>query len=189
MKKSALISILLTIFLANMAFCKDAKMPNIYENKLFGFKFVVPETWRLHGEEKFNKKYSCAIVDYGLPLTWSDKENQEIENAVTVVAYMRPDIANIDELVSFEKRRIKQILVSMEEVSVEKRTAFLIITKINGLEYKTQSSFIYKNNCGYIISFTATHGTYDKNLSLYHEFLNGVEFFEPEMKYTVLRKE
>ena|SRR5688572_5426498 len=56
---------------------------------------------------------------------------------------------------------------------------FVVVSKIYGLEYKTLTTYRFENGIGYVIGFTATHGTFDKNLPKYHEFLEKLEFVKP----------
>lgn len=160
----------------------------VYENELFGFRVEESPDWKLYGEEKYNRKLGRAIVDYGLPLVWSELEQQHIENAVSIRAYIRPDIRNLDQMVAFEKRRISDILVSIEEVPSVEGKAFITVTKIKGLEYKSKSTILYLNDCGYVVAFTATHGTFDQNMEKYRNFIDRITFFQPKLRIAYFRK-
>jgi hypothetical protein len=58
--------------------------------------------------------------------------------------------------------------------------AFVYVTRIGGLEYKNQTTFRIENGVGYVIGFTATHGTYDINLPKCPAFLEKLEFASPQ---------
>ena len=57
--------------------------------------------------------------------------------------------------------------------------AFVVVSRIDGLEYKTLTTYRFENGIGYVIGFTATHGTFDKNLPNYRAFLEKLEFVSP----------
>lgn len=47
---------------------------------------------------------------------------------------------------------------------------------------------VFFNDCGYVISFTATHGTFDKNIEEYRNFIDRITFFEPKLRIAYFRK-
>ncbi|MDI9310212.1 MAG: hypothetical protein QM535_08350 [Limnohabitans sp.] len=49
-------------------------------------------------------------------------------------------------------------------------------TTPNGLKYQGKSYFVFKNGIGYIITFMATPGTYNKNIKVFEEFYKNVNF-------------
>lgn len=65
---------------------------------------------------------------------------------------------------------------------------FIIVTKIKGLEYKRKSTILYINDCGYIVAFTATHGTFDQNIEKYRNFIDRITFFQPTLRIAYFRK-
>ncbi|MGZ3767583.1 MAG: hypothetical protein ACXVA2_23165, partial [Mucilaginibacter sp.] len=54
--------------------------------------------------------------------------------------------------------------------------ARIVFSTINGLKYKGKSYFEFKNNIGYVINFTATPGTFDKNLTVFEKFYLNIRF-------------
>lgn len=57
------------------------------------------------------------------------------------------------------------------------------------LFFRSQWNFkVFFNDCGYVISFTATHGTFDKNIEEYRNFIDRITFFEPKLRIAYFRK-
>jgi hypothetical protein len=59
--------------------------------------------------------------------------------------------------------------------SVQHR-AYIVNSKIRGLDYKSKLYFVYRNGFGYVINFTATPGTFDKNILKFEEFYKSIMF-------------
>jgi hypothetical protein len=144
-----------------------------------GYRVQIPSDWTVYKEEKLGV---AARVSFGLPTVWGELEGSDIENAVSICAYKRKDIANLEEVVRCERDRVADILVSCDDVDLEFGRAQLSVTRIRGREYKNLSAFDLKHGIAYVFSFTATEGTYDTNVDLFTGFLRRLEFFEPEGK-------
>lgn len=144
-----------------------------YAKPEFGFVAQVPDGWQIYAERENDDQF---IVSFGLPSVWSEVEQQDIENAVSVTAYRRDTLDELSDLVEFETQRVADILVSREEVPAEIGRAFIVVTNIRGLQYKTLTTCHFANGVGYVIAFTATEGTYDLNVDKYRRFLKDLSF-------------
>jgi hypothetical protein len=151
----------------------------IYRNDQYGFEGQVPDDWIVYSEITDDLTDKRALIDWGLPKVYSKLEKAEIENAVAITAYKRTDIQNIDDLIKVEFDRVKHMLISKSPVDSIPFQSYVLITSQNGLRYKSQVVFMYKNDIGYVITFTATPGTYDANLSRFKDFLKGIQLFVP----------
>lgn len=151
----------------------------LYQNEFFGFSCKVPTDWTIYSEMKNDKVNHNSIIDWGLPKVYSELEKTNIENAVTITAYKRSEINSIEKLIEYEFDRIKNNLVEKNKVEGTKNITYNVLTKINGLIYKSQLTFIFENNIGYILNFTATKGTFDINIKKFLEFQNGITFYKP----------
>jgi tetratricopeptide (TPR) repeat protein len=147
-----------------------------YSKPEFGYQVELPSDWTVFREYQDEDE---AIVSFGLPLVWSELEQQEIENAVAVAAYRREEIKSLQEMVDFEHDRIQDFLVSSTEVEAESGRTFRQVSEIRGLEYRSLANIRYVNGVGYVFTFTATEGTYEKNLPLFQAFLSTLTFKEP----------
>lgn len=173
MKKTILI--LLTVLTASF---NPLYGQTSYQNDKYGFSGLVAEDWHVYAEIKNDAVNNKALIDWGLPKVYSKLEKTSIENAVSIVAYNRPDIKTIDDLMKFEFERIGHILVSKELIDTIPRSSYTVITSRNGLKYKSKVAFVYQNNIGYVLSFTATPGTYDINLSKFDSFVDKIQFYD-----------
>jgi hypothetical protein len=154
-----------------------------YRNDMYGFSGVVPDDWKIYAEIKNDPSELKAIIDWGLPQVYSELEKASIENAVSITAYKKAaDIKNLNDLIKFEFQRIAYTLVTKEVLKGSTYTSYVVITLRDGLIYKTNVSFVFKNNIGYVIAFTATPGTYDKNLAKFEAFVKGIVFAAPVSK-------
>lgn len=151
-----------------------------HQNDKYGFSVQVPADWHIYAEIKDNPSSKSAIIDWGLPKVYSELEKTSIENAVSITAYNRPDIKTIGDLIKLEFNRVKHILSSKELIDSIPYYSYTVISVQNGLKYKSQVILIFKNNIGYVLSFTATPGTYDINIQKFENFVKGILFFEPK---------
>jgi len=151
-----------------------------YQNDSYGFEAQVPEDWHVYAEIKDDQANKVALINWGLPKVYSELENASIENAVSVVAYKRSNIKNTDDLINLELERTKDILESKERIQSSSNVAYIMTAVINGLTYKSKVTFVFKNDIGYVITFTATPGTYDMNLGKYDDFRKELTFFVPK---------
>lgn len=159
-----------------------------YQNESYGYGGQVPGDWHVYAEIKDDPANKRAIIDWGLPKVYSELEKTSIENAVSITAYKRPNINSIDDLTKLEFERIGHILKSKVQIDSSINPSYIVITVRNGLKYKSKVTFVYKNNIGYVLNFTATPGTYDINLSKFDTFVNDIQFFEPKGPQSITSK-
>lgn len=150
-----------------------------YQNEKYGFNVQFPDDWQVYDDIKEDTITHRAIIDWGLPKVYSEIEKTSIENAVTITAYNRSDIKNLEDLEKFEFKRTEKILRSKELIEVKPYQSYIVISNINGLPYKSKVAFAFMHNIGYVLTFTATLGTYEMNLPKFDSFINGINFFEP----------
>ncbi len=149
---------------------------NTYANEVYRFNATIPDSWKLYGQIKNDTLKHMAIADWGLPKLYSELEKTEIENSISITAYHKPDISSVDKLILAEYLRINPTQTALE-VDKSNPNARLIYTTIpNGLKFQGKSYFVFKNGIGYIITFMATPGTYNKNIKVFEEFYNNVKF-------------
>lgn len=174
LRNSVVITVLAVLTLAIGVTGAESDSQPRYAVPAFGYSAVVPADWSIYMETDSD---TMAIVSFGLPEVWSELEGQSIENAISITAHKRSDLHSVQDLIDFEARRKAAIIVSSVDAGLVTEPARLIITKINGYEYKTLAGYRYRNGIGYEISFTATEGTYDINLQHFLNFVKKVEFF------------
>lgn len=167
---------LLLMLLLHGAACVSTGSGSTYANPSFGFVAEVPVDWKVAADRERDDQF---IVAFGMPEVWSEAEGQNIENAVSITAYRRDDIRGLADVVQLEADRIADILVSREERDSEIGRTFVVVTRIDGLRYKTQTTCHFANGIGYVIAFTATEGTYDVNVERYEQFLSRLSFVAP----------
>lgn len=151
-----------------------------YQNDKYGFSVKVPDNWKIYAEFKDDPSLKRAIIDWKLPQVYSELEKGYVENAISISAFRRTDIKNIDDLINYTLDRISQILVSKEPLRKTLYTSCNFITKRNGFIYKSKVAFVFKNNTAYVLNYTSTPGTYDINLHLFDSLIKNVQFFEPK---------
>lgn len=135
-----------------------------------GITMEVPENWTLVAKVQF-ERLNRFIYDFGLPKVWSEKERQEIENAVTLAILDQP-CQSLSDLVQIEDQRVQDILLEQQYLETDRSDkARKQTVAINGLKYVSRVDFLLRNGTGYVVAFTATEGTYDRNLPLYLNFL------------------
>jgi hypothetical protein len=149
-----------------------------YENKSYGFKVIIQSDWILYGEIKNDTIKNYSIVDWGLPKVYSDLEKTEIENSISITGYKRIDIKNIDELINFEFNRTSNVIKSKVLVDSVLNRAYIVNSEIRGLKYKSKLYFVFRNGTGYVINFTGTPGTFDKNIMKFEDFYNNLIFID-----------
>lgn len=151
-----------------------------FQNDLYGFGGQVPDDWHVYGEIKDDVINKRAIIDWGLPKVYSELEKTTIENSVSITAYKRPSLKTIEDLTKFEFGRVANVLVSKELIDSTSYTSYLVFTVRNGLKFKSKLTFVFKNDVGYVLNFTATPGTYDINLLKFDNFVKSLQVFEPK---------
>lgn len=151
-----------------------------FQNDLYGFGGQVPDDWHVYGEIKDDVINKRAIIDWGLPKVYSELEKTTIENSVSITAYKRPSLKTIEDLTKIEFGRVANVLVSKELIDSTSYTSYLVFTVRNGLKFKSKLTFVFKNDVGYVLNFTATPGTYDINLLKFDNFVKSLQVFEPK---------
>lgn len=179
--------ILLSLMILTLAVNAALGQTN-YKNKNYGFKSKVPDDWHVYAELKDDPANKRSIVDWGLPKVYSTLEKASIENSISITAYKKPSLKKMADLIKFEFERIDHMLESKKPLNSKSHTSFEVITKRNGLKYKSKISFVIRNNVGYVLSFTATPGTYDINLPKFDRFVKSITFFKPKQKQTISNK-
>lgn len=167
-------------FLTFLFLALNVKGQTRFQNDKYGFSGQVPTDWYIYAETKDNPLNKSSIIEWGLPKVYSELEKTDIENAVSITAYKRPDIKNLDDLIKFEFERVSHILSSKEIIDSIPYHSYLLITVQKGLKYKSKVEFVFKNNIGYVLNFTATIGTYNMNVQKFDSFVKGIQFFEPK---------
>lgn len=175
MKKNNFLLLITLLSIVNTAFGQTS-----YKNDKYGFGVEVPDDWYIYADVKDNPIKDRAIIDWGLPKVYSELEKTEIENAVSVTAYRKKDLQNIQDLTKLEFRRIHHMLESKKLVDSLPYHTYEVITVQGGLKYKSRFILVYKNDIGYVINYTATPGTYHMNLTKFEDFFNALKFFEPK---------
>lgn len=142
----------------------------------FGCKTWIPDDWTIHREKKLDV---AARVSFGLPEVWSELEEANIENAVSISAYKRPDIGSLDGVAKCEDDRVADITISSEQADLDFGRAVLRVTEIRGIRYKSLETYALRSGVAFVFAFTATPGTYDRNVGKFIAFLERLEFFDP----------
>ena len=153
---------------ANLAF-------TTYVNNFYRFSVAVPDNWKLYGQVLNDTVKHRAIADWGLPPVFSEMENAEIENSISITAYRSGKISSVDELIQAEYLRVDPTKYVMQPDSMAKN-ARLIYGTIDGRHYKGKTYFVFKNGIGYVVNFMATPGTFDKNLPVFEKFAKTINF-------------
>ncbi len=148
-----------------------------YSKPGFGYSATLPAGWTVHREMESK---AAARVSFGLPRVWSELEHQEIENAVAVSAYKRAGVTEVKQLLELEIKRLGSTLISHEMTEIDFGPAMRTLTEIRGLKYESLTTFRIENGISFVISFTATPGTYDLNLGKFLAFLPLIVFYPPE---------
>jgi hypothetical protein len=99
-----------------------------YQNEKYGYSGQVPNDWTIYAEIKDDTENNSSIIDWGLPKVYSKLEKASIENAISITAYKRNDIKNIDDLMKFEFNRVGSRLVSKEAVEETPYKSFVLLT-------------------------------------------------------------
>jgi hypothetical protein len=149
--------------------------PGAYTNATYRFSVDVPTGWKLYGQIVDDTLRHKAIADWGLPTVYSDLEQADIENSISISAYKKATIKTVDELIQAEYLRLDPSNTAME-IDSTTANARLIYSTRNGLKYKGKSYFVFKNGIGYIVNFMATPGTFDKNIAIFERFYKAIRF-------------
>jgi len=147
-----------------------------YVNEVYRFSATIPDSWKLYGQIKNDTLKHMAIADWGLPKIYSDLEKTEIENSISITAYNKTDINSVDKLILSEYLKINPAETALEVDKSNPNARMIYTTTPTGLKFQGKSYYVFKNEIGYVITFMATPGTYDKNIKVFEEFYNNVKF-------------
>jgi len=158
-----------------LAVCNGALGQSIFENSKFKFQASIPDDWILRQEIKADT-LNYTIVGWGLPKVYTEMDKHEVENAVSITAIEHPRIKNLDDLVKAEFNRVKNIGTILNQVKIDsvEHTAYVTNTLMKNVSYVSQQYFIFKNGRGYIVTFTATPGTFSINVPKFEAFYKTV---------------
>jgi hypothetical protein len=151
----------------------------VYINEIYRFSATIPDAWTLYGQIKNDRLNHKAIVAWGLPKIYSELEKTEIENSISITAYHKKEINSVDKLILSEYLRINPIETALEIDKSNPNARMIYTTLPSGLKYQGKSYYVFKNELGYVITFMATPGTYDKNIKMFEEFYSNVKFLQP----------
>lgn len=147
-----------------------------YSNTVYHFAVSVPRNWKLYGEIVNDSIQHFAIVDWGLPEIYSDSEQTNIENSISITAYKLPGINSVAALIKHEYLRINPVTTALEIDPSNENARTIYHTAPNGTKYLGKSYYVYLDNIGYIVTFMATPGTYQKNISVFEQFFGSINF-------------
>ncbi len=156
-------------------------------NPRFGYRFNASPDWELYAVQQDGMFKKQAIVVLNLPPTWSDVEQQEIKNAISIFAKEDDGIHTLaDALSEFKKatpaaRRVKG---QKEGEAKSSPVAFDYDPKQGKLTYKKRTVIMFRKSITYQLDFTATPGTFDKNLPLFSAFCASIQFLDPQTPHS-----
>ncbi|HMR17914.1 MAG TPA: hypothetical protein PKA53_01325 [Sphingobacterium sp.] len=166
---------ILTIIFLLLAVYNFSIAQTTFENSRFKFQASIPDDWKLHQEIKADS-LSYTIVGWGLPKVYTEMDKHEVENAVSIAAIEHNKIKSLDDVVKAEFNRVKNTAIILNQVKIDsvEHTAYITNSLIKNFSYVSQQYFIFKNGIGYIITFTATPGTFNINLPKFEDFYKTV---------------
>lgn len=138
----------------------------------FAVSLEAPAEWEVVREEIEEVQATLAFL---LPPLWSEAEDQEVRNVVSVTAHRRKSIASRQDVVDYERWRIGKVMTSDTEVESPLGEGHVFETRIKGFRYLTFAAMEFREGVGYVVAFTATNGTYDTNLPTFMAFLDTVK--------------
>lgn len=148
----------------------DNNLTTLYENPVYDFEVRVPKEWEIYGEVINDSIRAYSIIDWGLPKIYSEVEKTEIENSVSIRAYINESNKSIQDVIKSEYLRIDPTNTSMEiEEGIDENARIIYYDGSDGKKYKGKSYFKWKNGISYILTFMATPGTYELNLSKFEK--------------------
>ena len=158
-----------------LAVYNGALAQTIFKNDRFKFQASIPDDWILRQEIKADT-LNYTIVGWGLPKVYTETDKHEVENAVSITAIEHPRIKNLDDLVKAEFNRVKNVGTILNQVKIDsvEHTAYVTNTLMKDVSYVSQQYFMFKDGRGYIITFTATPGTFSINVPKFEEFYKTV---------------
>ncbi|MGA6120321.1 PsbP-related protein [Sphingobacterium sp. UDSM-2020] len=172
MKLAQLVPAVLLYFICNVALCQE-----IYKNKEFGFEAEIPKDWSVYKETP-PPSSNYMIIAWGMPKLYSEMEKEEIENSVSITAIKSSSIKDAAELAEKEYKRVSGFAMKVDRTKINSTEDVCFITSsiIKFRSYVSKQYFFYKKGTGYILTFTATPGTYTENEPKFDEFFKSVKF-------------
>lgn len=151
-----------------------------YANERYGFRLSVPADWDIAAEPRGILPLGPSeAVAFALPAVWSELEDTDIRNAVSVKAIVLLEACSAEDFVDMYALFESDGRVSMESVADFPRPAYVEVVKWRGLTYKRRLEFEMRSGIGYVLEFTATPGTFDQNYPRFRHVADHVEFFPP----------
>jgi len=113
-----------------------------------------------------------------MPKLYSEMEKEEIENSVSITAIKSSSIKDAAELAEKEYKRVSAFAMKVDRTKINSTEDVCFITSsiIKFRSYVSKQYFFYKKGTGYILTFTATPGTYTENEPKFDEFFKSVKF-------------
>jgi hypothetical protein len=152
-------------------------------NPRFGYRFNASPDWEMQGVQQDGIIQRQSIVVLTLPGIWSDREQQEIKNAIA--CYTKEDEAvrsltnAVDEF--WRATQAEGEVTNRREVTAnDERYVVDFDQKDRGLVYRKRSSVVFRNGISYRLNFIATPGTFDKNVAVFTAFCDSIQFLKPE---------
>lgn len=152
-------------------------------NPRFGYRFIASPDWKLAGIQQDGGFSNRSVVVLTLPPIWSETEQQEIRNAFSLFAKEDVGIQSLVNAVADFKQMspaAKDAKDNSEEGSNPDRVTLDYDQQEGSLTYSKRTVIIYQNRMTYHVEFTATPGTFDKNLPLFSAFCNSIQYQIPE---------
>jgi hypothetical protein len=150
-----------------------------YKRPCSGLVVMVPEGLKLSAEYVDGDSLEAV---FRFPAAWSEKKQEGVVNAAAVHAYRKPFIRSLKELIRYEFKNRKESghrLISKKKADATTGRAFVTEEEWGGIRYKSLTHFRYENGTGYVVIFSSTPGTYDRNLPGFEAFLAKLRTGEP----------
>jgi hypothetical protein len=141
-----------------------------YVNAAYNYEVSVPREWKIYGEIKNDSIKNFSIIDWGLPKVYSEIEKIEIENSISIRAYLDNTSKSFQSIIANEYLRIDPTTTALErEEGIDENARIVYFDAPNGTKYKGKTYYLLEKGIAYVITFMATPGTYDINLNKFEE--------------------
>ena len=139
-----------------------------YRNRALKYSFKILPGWRVaqegHDDENVPMMQESLIL--GLPQV-EDEKGELIENALGITVFRKPDA---EEAKQFSEGFLGELKNRFSEI-LEQGPGWFVYETINqGIVYKGRLEAKAKDEFVYILNFTATPGTYDKNIGNFEKW-------------------